>query len=133
MQHNPQACEQYGESSSEFEDLVNAISDLKGRIIGSLEELNSLYGNFAEAAPGTKKEHEAVAKMSTIATDMEMRYQQIDTHYVWVLASDHTLVNKVLCSRFGKEIDGRTWLKRAIKKLKTTRRLLTESAQRAFL
>jgi hypothetical protein len=132
MQQKSRICKQVGESGSEFEDLVNAISDLKSKIISSLEELHSLYDNFRQATPGTKEERGAVTEMSKIGTDMERQYQQIDSHYGWVLASDQTLVNEVLRSRFRKEIDGRIWLKRAIKKLEVTRRVLKESSQRAF-
>ena len=67
-----------------------------------------------------------------MAADMEKQYQQIDRHYGWVLAIDHALVNEVLRSRFERKFDGETWLNITIEELKATRRLVVESAHRAF-
>lgn len=132
MEHKYQTYEPHREPSSEFEGLVKAISELENRIVSYLEELNSLYARFTQTTPGTTEECDTEARMSKMAADMERQYQQIDRHYGWVLAIDHALVNEVLRSRFGRKIDGETWLKITIEERKAIRRLLVESAHRAF-
>jgi hypothetical protein len=124
--------EPYGESSSEFEDLVDTISEIKGKILSCLEELNLLYSQFMQATPGTREEQIAGARISKIAANMQRQVQQIDTHYGWVLASDHALVDEVLRSRFGRTVDDRRWLKNAIENLKAAHLLLRDSARRAL-
>ncbi|KAI4714122.1 hypothetical protein J4E89_001572 [Alternaria sp. Ai002NY15] len=120
------------EYSSEFEELVNKISELKAKIPGCLEEVDSLCHNFVEATPGTAEERDAVERVRKIVADIENRYQEIDTHYGWVLASDRELRDEVLSSYFGKKLDGKVWLKRSIRMLKQTRRILEMSQQRVF-
>jgi len=120
------------ESSSEFEDLVHKISELKAKIPGCLEEVDSLCHRFVEATPGTAEERESVERVREIVADMERRYQEIDTHCGWVLASDRELRDEVLFLYFGKKPDGKVWLKRSIKMLKKTRRILEMSQQRVF-
>jgi len=120
------------ELSSEFEDLVHKISELKAKILGCFEEVDSLCHRFVEATPGTAEERESVERVREIVADMERRYQEIDTHYGWVLASDREFRDEVLCLYFGKMLDGKVWLKRSIRMLKKTRRILEMSQQRVF-
>ncbi|KAI4943117.1 hypothetical protein J4E86_010064 [Alternaria arbusti] len=51
-----QAREARGDFSSEFEDLVYKISELKRTISGKLEEVDALWNGFMEATPGTAEE-----------------------------------------------------------------------------
>jgi len=120
------------ELSSEFKCLVHKISELKAKILGCLEEVDSLCHRFVEATPGTAEERESVERVREIVADMERRYQEIDTHYGWVLASDRELRDEVLSSYFGKKIDGKVWLRRSIRGLKHTRRILEMSQHRVF-
>ena len=126
-----QACEARRDFSSEFEDLVHKISELKQTISGKLEEVDALCHRFVEATQGTTEERETVERVREIVADMERRYQEIDAHYGWVLASDRELRDEVLCLYFGKKLDGKVWLKRSIRMLKT-RRILEMSQQRVF-
>jgi len=132
MIREDQACEARGNSSSEFEDLVDKISELKRTISGKLEEVDALCHRFMEATPDTAEERESVERVWEIVADMERRYQEIDTHYGWVLASDRELRDEVLCLHFGRKLDGKVWLKRSIRMLKKTRRILEMSQQRVF-
>lgn len=132
VRHKTPSREPCGESGSEFEDLVDTISEIKGKILSCLEELNLLYSQFMQATPGTIEEQIAGARISKIAANMQRQIQQIDTHYGWVLASDHALVDEVLRSRFGRTVDGRRWLKNAIENLKAAHLLLGDSARRAL-
>ena len=127
-----QACEARGNISSEFEDLVHKINELKRTISGKLEEVDALCHRFMEATPSTAEKHESVKRVLEVVADMETRYQEIDTHYGWVLASDRELRDEVLSSYFGKKIDGKVWLRRSIRGLKHTRRILELSQQRVF-
>ena len=126
-----QACEARGDYSSEFEDLVDKISELKRTISGKLEEVDAICHRFTEATPGTAEERDSVERVREIVADMETQYQEIDTHYGWVSASDRELRDEVLCLYFGKKLDGKVWLKRSIRMLKT-RRILEMSQQRVF-
>jgi len=118
--------------TSEFGDLVNMITELKEKVTGCLEEVDALCHRFTEATPGTAEERQSVERVREIVADMERRYQEIDTHYGWVLASDRELRDEVLYSYFGKRLDGKVWLKRSIRMLKKTRRILEMSQQRVF-
>jgi hypothetical protein len=132
MQHKSGTDEPCERPCSEFEDLINKICELEEKAKGCLKEIGSLYQRFMDANPGTAERSDAGQRVWNIAADMEGRYQQIDTHYGWVLASDHALVNKVLSSYFGEETDGKVWLRRAIRKLKNIRLSLEMSQQRVF-
>jgi len=120
------------EPTSDFEDLVYKISEIKEKTPRCLEEVNSLCHRFVEATPGTAEERESVERVREIVADMERLYQEIDIHYGWVLASDRELRDEVLCLYFGKKLDGKVWLKRSIRMLKKTRRILEMSQQRVF-
>ena len=120
------------EPTSNFEDLVNKISEITEKTPGCLEEVDSLCHRFMEATPGTAEERDSIKRVWDIVSDMERRYLEIDTHYGWVLASDRELRDEVLCLFFGKKLDGKVWLKRSIRMLKKTRRILEMSQQRVF-
>jgi hypothetical protein len=107
MQHKSVTDEPCEGPCSEFEELINKICDLKGKGPGCLKEVDSLHQRFLDATLGTAERSDAGERVCNIAADMERQYQQIDTHYGWVLASDHALVNKVLASYFKEETDGK--------------------------
>jgi hypothetical protein len=132
MQHKSVTDEPCEKPCSEFEDLINKICELEKKGPGCLKEVDPLYQRFMDATPGTAERSNAGQRVWNIAADMEGQCRQIDTHYGWVLASDHALVNKVLSSYFGEETDGKVWLRRAIRRLKNIRLTLEMSQQRVF-
>ncbi|KAF7680294.1 hypothetical protein GT037_001945 [Alternaria burnsii] len=132
VRHKTLSRERCGASGSEFEDLIETISELKGKILSCLEKLNLLCSQFMQATPGTREGQIAGARMSKIAANMQRQIQQIGTHYGWVLASDHALVDEVLRSHFVRTVDSRRWLKNAVENFKAAHLLLGDSARRAL-
>jgi hypothetical protein len=95
---------------SDFRDLVDVIIKLDADSIRTLDDLMSLSRRHDRLPPDSSEQRDIAAQMVSMANGLEHQYQELDTHYGWVLASDHALVNKVLRSYLGENERVEYWL-----------------------
>ena len=95
---------------SDFRDLLDSILQLDAESIRTLDDLISLRRRHDQLPLDSSEQRDIAAQMVSVASDLEDRYQDLDTHYGWVLACDHALVNKVLRSYFGESEKTEYWL-----------------------
>jgi hypothetical protein len=94
---------------SEFRDLVDEIVRVNVASTHVFGELALLQCRIQELALGSREQQGITVRILSMASDLERQYQKLDTHYGWVLASDHAHVSRVLCSYFGED-EAERWL-----------------------
>jgi hypothetical protein len=87
---------------SDFRDLVECIIELNNENIRVIGEIALLQWGLKELAPDSCERRDVATQIVSMASDLERQYRELDTHYGWVLASDHALVSKVLRWYFGE-------------------------------
>jgi hypothetical protein len=87
---------------SDFRDLVECIIELNNEGIRVIGEIALLQCGLKELAPDSCERRDVATQIVSMASDLERQYRELDTHYGWVLASDHAHVSKVLRWYFGE-------------------------------
>jgi hypothetical protein len=90
---------------SDFRDLVECIVQLNLVNIRVFSEILLLQCRVKELSPGSHEQRDIASQIVSMANDLERQYRELDTHYGWVLASDHALVSKVLRFYFGENAE----------------------------
>jgi hypothetical protein len=104
-QASPQTSSTCSVPASDFRDLIDCILQLNIVNIRVFSEIALLQWRLEEFAFGSCERRDIATQIVSMASFLERHYRELDTHYGWVLASDHALVSKVLRSYFGENAE----------------------------
>lgn len=113
-------------AASDFRDLLDSIEFLDTATTHFLKiQLPTRQGIITAATHC--KEHCDIARghLETIK-DLQQAYQDLDTHYGWVLAGDRVLVARVVGPRVGGEEKTQAWMKNTVERYMKTKSVLEE-------
>ena len=120
----------YNVPPSDFKDLVDCILKLNLASAHIFSELASLQHRLNKISSGPYEQREIATQIVSLGSGLEAQYQELDTHYGWVLASDNALVHKVLQSYFGDNEGAERWLRTVNVEMADRRSALCEILRR---
>lgn len=107
-------------AATDFKDLIDSMQTLETTTKDFIREDHTW--EHTDAAPYcSETQWSTVEQRLKIVRRLETEFQELDSHYGWVLASDYALVAKVIAQQAGEGVDARDWMKNVYERHVKTR------------
>lgn len=110
--------------ASDFKDFIDSMQTLYTTSAKFIRDQKDWEGTSTPSYRSKRQCNTAEQRLDIIKR-LEKDFQELDSHYGWVLASDHALVARAIAQQAGIEIDAKGWMKKVYKTYVTTRKELS--------